>query len=647
MNGLRRFTGLLREDLKSKMGMIAAVWYSMGMFCLVFSMKTTFPTGEVRSLYVGPGNTSFFAAMVLFGILMGAGAFRFLRSEPATDLYFGLPFTRRQLFVAGWINNLFIFAVPLILCRLCFFRISLAMGYSRYEESVFSVWMGCLVSVLGFLFVLGLSMTAYLLAQNDGYRIGLFGLFLAGPGVGLRLSERMLEEISPSFYRSELLERLEAYLPPLSLLSGASGVQDYEDGVYWLLEKHLPYIMVLAGAVFVLTAINLVIFCIRPAERTNGMFTFRFVEWVVRYGCLILAGLWLASGLQAFALGGFSGALCGIVVLFGVPVLHGLLNMILAFDARKFVSAKWHLLAEIGVMFLVLALFSTLGGGGQMPTREEIRSIAVTLPALASGGDSETALEQMRIEGDALPGVYEWIESICGERGREKDSYELLVKYELEGGRSQYCRYWLPGYALDTFDEIFAQKEYKLGTYEALRMDNAKYYEVQWTNGTEQYTLDLDEEERQALLAAYQEDLEELTFAQIRLRTPLGRLDFVSTKNQGDISGYIYPGFSRTLRTLAHYDIAARKQIEDYEIVRIVVDRYLMKEGLLYHVRYLADQQTITDPQKIGELAEELYAEELCVDQQLHQKDQNTEYTVYYRDSAGQTVNSVKCLKGL
>ncbi len=173
MNGMKRFTGLLREDLKRKLGMIAAAWYSMGMLCLVFSMKTTVPTGEVRSLYVGPGNTSFFAVMVLFGILMGAGAFRFLRSEPETDLYFGLPFTRPQLFVAGWVNNLLIFAVPLMVCRLLFFQISLAMGYSQYEENILSVRMGCLVPILGFLFMMGLAMLAYLLAQNTGCRIGL------------------------------------------------------------------------------------------------------------------------------------------------------------------------------------------------------------------------------------------------------------------------------------------------------------------------------------------------------------------------------------------------------------------------------------------------------------------------------------------
>ena len=53
MDGMKRFTGLLREDLKRKLGMIAAAWYSMGMLCLVFSMKATVPTGEVRSLYEG------------------------------------------------------------------------------------------------------------------------------------------------------------------------------------------------------------------------------------------------------------------------------------------------------------------------------------------------------------------------------------------------------------------------------------------------------------------------------------------------------------------------------------------------------------------------------------------------------------------
>ena len=81
--------------------------------------------------------------------------------------------------------------------------------------------------------------------------------------------------------------------------------------------------------------------------------------------------------------------------------------------------------------------------------------------------------------------------------------------------------------------------------------------------------------------------------------------------------------------------------------MKIVTDRYLFQNGLLYNVRYLAAQDTVTDPQKIAELSADLYVEEFCVDRQLNLKDENTEYTVYYRDSEGQTVRSVKCWKDL
>ena len=78
-----------------------------------------------------------------------------------------------------------------------------------------------------------------------------------------------------------------------------------------------------------------------------------------------------------------------------------------------------------------------------------------------------------------------------------------------------------------------------------------------------------------------------------------------------------------------------------------MTDRYLFQDGLLYNVRYLAAQNTVTDPQKIAELSGDLYVEEFCVDHLLNLKDENTEYTVYYRDSGGRTVRSVKCLRGI
>ena len=645
MEGWKRFSGLLREDLKSKLGMIVAVWYVLVMFCLLFSMKMTVPTGEMRSLYVGAGNTSFFAATIIIGIIMGAGTFRFLYSESKTDLYLGLPFTRNQLFAAGMINNFLIFTVPMVLCRLLFFSISLSMGYSEYESSVVSVWAGCVVLVLGFLFVMNLSLLAFLLAQNTGYRIGLLVLFLFGPGTGIRLWEKMQKALVPSFYRSELLEMLKGYLSPLTLLGNAAGIHEYADGAYWTLESHLSYLLYLAVASVVLFLINLGVFAIRPAERRGGMFTFRFAEYLVRYGCMTIAILWFVSGLQVFSSGGNSAVIMVIGVLIGVPAAHGLLNMIIAFDARKFLTGRWHLLAELLVMAVLLGGFGLWGKkGGDIPPKENVKSAAVVLTALRSGDDSDQILKNMQLTGEELSDTYDWLWTFSGENVGRETTYEVLAKYELQNGKTKYFKYQIPWYALDEFKKIYDRKSFKEGTYEVLRMDSLKYAEVQWTNGLESYTLDLDEEERQKFLEIYQQDLEKLTFEKICQQTPIGKLTFASTKNQGDVSAYIYPGFHKVLTYMSQLGIDADKKVSDYELTKIVVDSYMFTDGLLYDVRYLESEKIVTDSENMTSMSQTLFVEDFCVDSLLNAMNPDTEFTVYYRDSAGRTVNSVKCL---
>lgn len=645
MEGWKRFSGLLKEDLKSKLGMIVAVWYVLGMFCLLFSMKMTVPTGEMRSLYVGAGNTSFFAAAIIFGVIMGAGTFRFLYSESKTDLYLGLPFTRNQQFAAGMINNFLIFTVPMVLCRLFFFSISLSMGYSEYESSAVSVWAGCVVLVLGFLFVMNLSLLAFLLAQNTGYRIGLLVLFLFGPGTGIRLWEKMLKALVPSFYRSELLEMLKGYLSPLALLGNAAGIHEYADGAYWTMESHLPYLLYLAVASVILSLINLGVFAIRPAERRGGMFTFRFAEYLVRYGCMALAILWFVSGLQVFASVGNSAVIMVIGVLIGVPAVHGLLNMIIAFDARKFLTGRWHLLAEFLVMAVLLGGFGLWGKkGGEIPPKENVKSAAVVLTALRSGDDSDQILRNMQLTGEELSDAYDWLQTVSGEKTGRETTYEVLAKYELQNGKTKYFKYQIPWYALDGFEKIYNRKSFKEGTYEALRLDSLKYAEVQWTNGLESYTLDLDEEERQKFLEIYQQDLKKLTFEKVCQQTPIGKLTFASTKNQGDVTAYIYPGFHKVLTYMSQLGVDADKKVSDYELTKIVVDKYMFTDGLLYDVRYLESEKIVTDSENMTNVSQTLFVEDFCVDSHLHVMNPDTEFTVYYRDSTGRTVNSVKCL---
>lgn len=641
MGRIKRLFGLWKEDTKNKLWMIAAVWYLFGMLCLLFSAKITIPTGEARSLYVGPANTSFFAAMIVLGILMGAGAFPYLRTEQQADLYLSLPFSRNQLFVVGYLNNFFIFSVPAVVCRLLFFRISLSMGYSRYEESVFSVWMGCLILILGFLFVMGLSTLASLWTRRTGYMGGLLVLFLFGTGAGLDLAEKMLEMLVPSFYRSETLEILKGYLSPLSLLKNVTGIEEYVDGSYWMLDERLPYLIYLSVMIVLLLLVNLLFFKARPAERKSGAFTFRTAQWFVRYACVILAVLWFVDLLQIFSFGIFSWAPVIAGVLIGVPLMHGLLNMIIACDAKKFLSGKWHLVAETVMIFLLIGAFSLWGRWeGTVPPKEEITSMAVALTALRSGDDCEKVLESMKLTDEEMIAAYDWVNEDYGEDAAD---YEFLVKYEEKNGNKRYCKYYLPWYALDGFETVFAGEEYKEGTYQALRLDSMKYYEICWSNGIESYTLDLDEEERQKFWEAYRKDADRLTFTDIRWQTPVGRITFASTKNQGNVTADIYPEFTEVISLLGQYGIEGTKGIGDYEITKIVVNKYLLTEGILYNVNSLEWEKTFTDEASVRELVKALCCEELCEDYLLNEKNLQMEFTVYYRDSDGRTVNHVKC----
>lgn len=638
---MKKLLGLQRENLKNKLWMVAAVWYLLGMICLLFSAKLTIPEGEARSLYVGPGNTSFFAMMVLLGILMGAGSFRYLRWEEQADLYLSLPFSRSQLFWVEYGNLLLIFALPAVVCKLLFFRISLSMGYCRYEESAFSVWMSCVILILGFLLVMNLSMLASLLALKGAGTAGLLTLFFAAPGAGLGLLEKMLAMFDPSFYRSELLEKLKGYLSPLSLLKNVTGIETYRDGAYWSVEKGKSYLLYLAVLTAVLTLMNLFCFCRRPAERKSGIFAFPAAGTLVRYSCTILSVLWFVDLFQIFSFGTFSWAAVIAGVVIGLPLTHGLINMVLEWNAKKIFSYGKSFLVELVMVVFLMAGLSLWGKQeGKVPEKEELSSMAVCFPALESSDSEEECLQNMELTGEELSVAYDWVNGDYGER---ESGYQAIVKYVGKDGRKRYCRYQIPWYGLEGFELVFAGGQFKEGAYGGLRLDSMKYYEIRWTNGVESYTLDLNEEERKRLWEAYRQDFTELTFSELRAQTPVGIMTFASVKNQGDERVYIYPGYDSTLGLLKEYGINGAKGLKDYEIKEIVAEKYVLTEGLLYQVDSLEWRKNITDETMIGELAEVLFCQELCRDDELCEKNEQMEFTVYYRDSEGRTVGHVKC----
>ena len=93
------------------------------------------------------------------------------------------------------------------------------------------------------------------------------------------------------------------------------------------------------------------------------------------------------------------------------------------------------------------------------------------------------------------------------------------------------------------------------------------------------------------------------------------------------------------LKILSEYGIDGNKTLKDYPVHKIVIDKYLVTEGLLYDVRYLEWKKEITDEESIAGLVWNLCYKDFCTDYLLNNMDTSMEITVYYRDSSGKTVN--------
>ncbi len=645
MKSLKMFKNLLIEDLKSRLWVVFLVWYILGMLCLLLATKASIPPGEPRSLYVGPGNTSFFYASLLIGFVCGAAGFSYLLSDKKADLLFSLPFSRSQLFSASYLNSFFIFAVPYIFCKILFLRISVSMGYTKYSEAAAGMGWGCIIVILGYLFILNLVILAVLLAQNWGYALGIALLLLFFPRFVIYVINQVLNTFFLSYYKSEILTKLLEHLDPIMLYRKAAGLEEYADLFNWSVKPHLSYILVLAIYTIIFSIVNYLIFCSHPVERNGRMLTFKISEHILRYFCIVPAVIWIVCKLQALALHGSSIVLAAIGILFGTLVMHGMINIILSFNAKRIAAERIKLLIEI---FCISVLFCALWGTGRvktkMPELQEIDSMAIAFLPIDSGNDADTVLEQMQLEGACMERAFNWVK---GNRTDEvSDSYEVLIKYEKKNGISQYRRYYIDGTAINDFNNIYQSEMYKKGVYPVLMLDSLHNYDIEWSNGMESYVLDLNEQEKQTLWNAYKEDLIRLSIQDIKNMVPIGRLTFKSTKGRDDRTGYIYANFTGTINQLESYGIEAEKSISDYQIIKVIAEHYKVTYELLYSCKAIDWQNVITDKEAIEELAPGIFCEEFCVDNELNEKNKLLHLIVYYRDSAGRTFRTVNCRTG-
>lgn len=546
--------------------------------------------------FVGFGNGFTALLMVLGAVVMGLSSFAYLHSRRKVDLYHSLPVRRELLYAVQFAGGLLILGGAYLLNVLFMLGVSCAYGVPLGAAAGAAFW-GWLANMLYFFLMYAVTVAAVMLTGN--------------------LIVSILGDVILFFFFPVMLFALEGYcdiffrtycswgggLHFAGALKWSSPLAAY---LYAIAEKGRLGMLLSLLAALAISLLGLELYRLRPSEAAGRAMAFGRTKAAIR---LILAvGSGLLGGLFFWAIQSRTfWAVFGAVA--GAALAHCVIEIIYHFDFKKLFSHRIQM--GISVAAAVLAVLSFRydwwGYDSWIPEKEQVKSAAVSMDMdggwldnwqLKEGEDGkltreyvsmdEAVMERMeltRIEpvlALAAQGKAEVLEEKkAGETDREQAegrlSARLTVTYTMTNGRraSRVYPLSLDLEDLGAYGELFGDEAYKEGLYPILGWESgsvvqAEYGEMGQIRGIEPAAQGYD-----ALLAAYQQDLRELSLARRLEENPLGWVRFVSAGEKAYITQIrekerargierggqtrageasqawpVYPSFKRTLAVL-------------------------------------------------------------------------------------------------
>lgn len=692
---------LMREDVKRRSWTIALTVLG---FVFTILIPVAIKCGELTDIVdqdsvgrnyiihsvVGLLKTGNMAAMVLIAasVLWAVSGFHYLHNSKKVDFYHSLPIKRGQLFLAVYLNGILIPAVIYLVSLLVSVAIALQAGVGGNAIGILPI-QGYVLHLVYYGLLYTTVTVAMMLTGN--VVIALLGTLVFwgyGPGVvalamGYASAWFHTFTVSAGQERTWLLALW--YSSPFGNYMGSIG--DFSSGLW--------YAHRLAG-VFVLTILLALLSCVlyrlRPSEAAGKAMAFPCSRMPIKV--LIVIPVSVAFGLFFYLLRSHLtwlvfGTLCGCVLC------HCLMEIIYHFDFRKLFSNKVHLAGCMAVSFLLAmaGYFDWYGYDSWVPDASNVESAAIVLrdkddwvtygqiasmPRADGGvryywsykGKADYCYENMNLTDISQAVELARLGTEEDERirkNRDSDrSYifgtTCMVQFRMKNGKQVQRRYQLPDNEEVTrlFDSVHDSPEFKQGAYPVMRQTADETAVVRIQQYGETVNVDLDEEERARLLAAYQKEWGELTAKTRREELPIGiiqfdtveaeriRKEYSEDKEKRNTYDYsmsgrcyypIYPSFTETLGILKDADIIFIKPDEN-TVSRITINHYPVydnvdrdgKVDLLYEGAILDCQEK----EDIRNLAPALYSRSYSnmeggyYDMNL---DSDTGVDVYFKDS--------------
>lgn len=618
MTSAKLFSSIFKENIKRSAWLICIEILLYGTYVLDFSMAQHRITLIVGDFFIGPVNRTIFYVTILAAVLTAIQGWGFLFSEKKSTFYLALPVNRKILFLGIYSSGI---VINLILCTIS--RIlSFSLQSYKAEGTLSLSIIGLGLNMVGFLYVYTFSTIIMLLVGKFFAAIlGILVFFSYGMLVVGYIAEKYSKAFFSTFYKVDLMEELSRYLSPIGLYSGLLGVQEHADVGEWTIGERTPYLIVMLLAIVVFGVAAYILFENRPVEAIGKVIIYKKVEVLTRYlACVPLA-----------LSGGYVFMLCSISQKSLLALSIGIVLSALASDyilQAVYEMSFRHVRKSIICKVLVLctSAFAALSFyydwwhfDSYVPNEQEVQSVAVSVKGIddstyeetTEDANAELRLQKMVLSGNAKKESIQWLKTIAENQSQENIISHVSVAYYLKNEKVIYRRYAISENhnQLEGFENIYNTSDYKKYTNSLAEYSNVDKYEFIWSNGIEEYRLNLTNDEKEILLNCYKDDLAELTFEDAAEQSPVSCLKLVLPTRTGGEVGYLYAGYDKTLAYLENLSIPVRKKISEYNIQELQVV-HKRADGL-------NETEIIDDQEEIDTISQKLVWKECAINQTL------------------------------
>ncbi len=648
---------LMAEDLKRRVWTIAATILGflftmvvpIAMKCSEYMERTDW-SAQVRLrqgnniLELLRANPLLIIALVILAVLWGVSSFSYLHNSRKVDLYHSIPVKRHQLFLARYLNGILIlavlYAVTVAASQAFAVRAGLNPGFMPWQSYFMHLAYYCLLYTV---VVVAMMMTGNLVVALLGF--GVFcGYGPAASGMFYAYQTMWFHTYFETAESGALLEKLVCYSSPIANYLLSLGKLSRGK---WHLQSNLPVMAV----VIVLAVFAYVLYRLRPSEAAGKAMAFPKTQMPIKVLITILVAV--ASSMFFYSMRPnlawvLFGAICGAVLC------HCLMEIIYHFDFRKLFAQKICLgsCVAVSVLLAMAGYYDWYGYDTWVPNGTKLESAAVRLGYMddwVTYGEPEEYERDWEVTGYGSEmaekgSYYEWDyvsqsdyirehmsihdtyllmelarggakaaketrftrnDPYAGEDGTVQYSWQnAYVQYRLSNGKVIRRRYNIPmdEHMTEIWDAIHDNTEYKTGTFPILVQTAAETAEVYYQQYDQVRRVPAEKEEIKQLLAAYQQDLKELTMETRRKELPVATIQFrtVDHKHAADVNAKseeryyrrnmedrcyypIYPSFARTLAILEEYEIRP-ELLDETTVSELVVNYYdteLFEETLI------------------------------------------------------------------